>query len=105
MEEFIMLLKSLHNVDGYCLEPEFGQERQAAFCRDPVHHLLVSDQEHRERIWQEVLKRHERSLAMLPQRRGLRMVAVDQDGVRHLVTFVPFANANDNGAGHAAPQD
>jgi|SRR5215475_5716757 len=61
LADFILMLRCLHNIDGYRLEPEFSGDAQARFCRDPVRYLLSCDDAHAERIWTELQKRFGRN--------------------------------------------
>ena len=67
LEQFVLRLKCLHNLDGYVLEPVFGHDEQARFCRNPEHFLLACDDEHRAIIWRELEKRYARNVAILEQ--------------------------------------
>lgn len=61
LEQFIIRLRTLHNIDGNCLEPGFDYDKQAAFCRDPVRYILSCSDEDRAVIWRELDKRYQRN--------------------------------------------
>lgn len=90
LEQFVMRLKSLHNIDGYLLEPEFDIEEQKKFVRDPVHYLFATTDAHRAVIWRELETRHQRNLALVMARapeaglpEGVTVVRLDDPAELH----------------------